>query len=102
MLTIIGLLCDCVLGKMFFDQTLLFICFCLSTAQDQSKIYPSQSYNTSLSPPPNSDSPPAQEDLGVPRKNGSQEHTVVNFTTATSDTITIHSGKGGESPLILP
>lgn len=64
-------------------------------AQEQSNIYPSHSYNTSLSPPPNSVSPPAQEDLGGPRKNGDpklQEHTVVNFTNATAcDTVTLHA-----------
>nr|XP_020456175.1 zinc finger protein-like 1 isoform X1 [Monopterus albus] len=65
-------------------------------AQEQSSIYPSHSYKTSLSLPPNSVSPPRQEDLGGPRKNGDpsmQEHSVINFTTATttSDTITINT-----------
>ncbi|XP_070839918.1 zinc finger protein-like 1 [Chaetodon trifascialis] len=64
-------------------------------AQEQSNIYPSHSYNTSLSPPPNSVAPPGQENLGGSRKNGDsnmQEHSVVNFTTATTcDTITIHT-----------
>ncbi len=74
--------------------------FFRSTAQEQSNIYPSNTYNTSLSPPPNSVSSPAQEDLGGPRKNGDpnmQEHAVVNFTTATTcDTITIHAGKASD------
>ncbi|KAF3841328.1 hypothetical protein F7725_007190 [Dissostichus mawsoni] len=40
-------------------------------AQEQSNIYPSSSYNPSLNPPPpESVSPPAQEDVVVPRKNG--------------------------------
>lgn len=73
----------------------------LSTAQEQSNIYPSHSYNTSLSPPPNSVSPPAQEDLGGPRKNedpNMQENSVINLTTATTrDTITIHTGKATQS-----
>ncbi|KAA8587210.1 hypothetical protein FQN60_001046 [Etheostoma spectabile] len=66
-------------------------------AQEQSNIYPSHSYNTntSLSPAPNSVSPPAQEDLGGPRKNvdpNMQEHSVVNFSTATTcDTVTLHT-----------
>ncbi|XP_075876332.1 zinc finger protein-like 1 [Nelusetta ayraudi] len=60
-------------------------------AQDQSNIYPSQSYDTSVSPAPNSVSPPAQQDLAAPRKNGTQEHSVVNFTPETSDTMTIHA-----------
>ncbi|CAJ1064352.1 zinc finger protein-like 1 [Xyrichtys novacula] len=66
------------------------------SAQEQSEIYPTHSYNTSVSPQPNSVSPPAQEDLGGPRKNGEptvQEHSVINFTTTanTRDTITIHT-----------
>lgn len=63
-------------------------------AQEQSKIYPSHSYNTSLNPPPNPVPPPAEEDLGGPRKNGDQHkhETVVNFTNeATRDTITLHT-----------
>lgn len=78
---------------------------CFSTAQEQSNIYPSHSYNTSLSPAPNSVSPPVQEDLGGPRKNvdpNMQEHSVVNFPTATtSDTVTLHTGKAIECPLNL-
>lgn len=74
-------------------SVLIRLAFFLSAAQDQSNIYPSHSYHTSLSPPPHSVSPPTQEDLGGPGKNGTQEHSVVNFTTATSDTITIHPGK---------
>lgn len=70
----------------------------LSTAQEQSNVYPSHSYNTSLEPPPSSVSPPAQEDLGGSHKNGDpsvQDHAVVNFTTPTTtcDTITIHTGR---------
>uniref|UniRef100_A0A3Q3WI22 Zinc finger protein-like 1 n=1 Tax=Mola mola TaxID=94237 RepID=A0A3Q3WI22_MOLML len=60
-------------------------------SQDQSHIYPSHSYNTSQSPPPMSLSPPAQEDVGDPRKNGTHDHTVVNFTSANTDTIKIHT-----------
>lgn len=66
----------------------------VSTAQEKSSIYPSHSYNTTISPPPNP--VPAQEDLGGPRKNGDanvQDHSVISFTTATtSDTITLHTG----------
>lgn len=66
-------------------------------------MYPSHSYNTSLSPPPNSVSPAAQEDHGGPRKNGDpnvQDHSVINFTTATThDTMTTHTGILLESPL---
>lgn len=64
----------------------------VSAAQDQSHIYPSHSYNTSDSPVPPVTTP-KQEDYAGSRKNGTQEHSVVNFPTATSDTITIHSGK---------
>ncbi|XP_029925295.1 zinc finger protein-like 1 [Myripristis murdjan] len=64
-------------------------------APEQSEIYPSQNYNSSLSAPPTSVAVPAQEDHGVPRRNGDpamQEHSVINFTTATTcDTITIHA-----------
>lgn len=63
--------------------------------QEQSNIYPSHSYNTSVSPPQIPVTAPAQEDLGGHRKNGDsnlQDHATINFTTATaSDTITIHS-----------
>lgn len=82
----------------------LFFFFFLCTAQEQSKIYPSHSYNTSLNPPPNPVPPPAEEDLGGPRQNGDQHkhETVVNFTNeATRDTITLHTGKAIESPLNL-
>ncbi|KAK5859054.1 hypothetical protein PBY51_003147 [Eleginops maclovinus] len=64
-------------------------------AQEQSNIYPSNSYNPSLNPPPESVSSPAQEEVVVPRKNGDpniQEQSVVNFSTATTrDTITLHT-----------
>ncbi|XP_042337252.1 zinc finger protein-like 1 [Plectropomus leopardus] len=64
-------------------------------AQEQSNIYPGHSYSTSLSAAPNSVSPPAQDDLGGPRKNGDpnmQEHAVVNFNNTTAcDTITLHA-----------
>ncbi|XP_008330563.1 zinc finger protein-like 1 [Cynoglossus semilaevis] len=64
-------------------------------AQEQSNVYPSQSYNASFSAQTTSVAPSAQEDLGGPRKNGDahkQEHVAINFTTATtSDTITIHT-----------
>lgn len=66
--------------------------FFLPTAQDQSHIYPSHSYNTNDSPAPPVTAP-QQEDYAGPRKNGTQEHSVVNFPTSASDTITIHSGK---------
>ncbi|CAG08891.1 unnamed protein product, partial [Tetraodon nigroviridis] len=59
-------------------------------AQDQSHIYPSHSYNTNDSPAPPVTAP-QQEDYAGPRKNGTQEHSVVNFPTSASDTITIHS-----------
>uniref|UniRef100_A0A3Q0SGV5 Zinc finger protein-like 1 n=1 Tax=Amphilophus citrinellus TaxID=61819 RepID=A0A3Q0SGV5_AMPCI len=75
------------------NQT-LFVCF-VSTAQEQSNVYPSHSYTSSLSPPSNYISPPAQGEIGGPHKNGDpnmQEHSVINFTTATTrDTITIHT-----------
>lgn len=63
-------------------------------AQEQSKIYANQSYNSSLNQEPNPVSPSAPEDAGGLRKNGDpnkQDHTVVNFTAATSDTITLHA-----------
>ena len=76
--------------------------FSVSTAQEQSNVYPSHSYNTSVSPPPNPVPAPAQEDLGGPRKNGDpnlQEQSVMNFTTANAcDTVTIHSGKAMKKP----
>ncbi|KAM3869326.1 zinc finger protein-like 1 [Diretmus argenteus] len=63
-------------------------------AREKSEIFPSHSYNSTLSPTPTPVSPPAQEDQ-VPHKNGdsiAQEHSVVNFTTATTrDTITLHT-----------
>lgn len=65
-------------------------------------MFPSQSYDTSLSLAPNTASPPAQQDLGAPRKNGTQEHSVVNFTTETSDTITIHTGRAMKTSINLP
>lgn len=43
-------------------------------------------------------SPAAQEDIGDSRKNGTQDHTVVNFTSANTDTIKIHTGKATEVP----
>ncbi|TWW74993.1 zinc finger protein-like 1 [Takifugu flavidus] len=59
-------------------------------AQEQSSIYPSHSYNANSSP-----APPVtaqkQEDHAGSRNNGTQEQSVVNFPTGTSDTITIHS-----------
>lgn len=70
--------------------------FFVFAAQDQRHIYPSHSYNTSDNPTP----PVAalkQDDYAGSRKNGTQEHSVVNFPTATSDTITIHSGKAKKS-----
>lgn len=74
----------------------------VSPAQEQSNVYPSQSYSTSFSAQTTSVAPSAQEDLGGPRKNGDahkQEHVAINFTTATtSDTITIHTGKGNLKP----
>lgn len=76
-----------------------------STAPEQTNVYPSQTYNTSFSPPPSSVPPPAQEDIGGPRKNGdpnTQEHAVVNFTAAnTRDKVTIHTGKALQRPLNL-
>ncbi|XP_068456924.1 zinc finger protein-like 1 [Clinocottus analis] len=64
-------------------------------AQEQSNIYPSHAYNSSLNPPPNPAAQTAQEDLAGPRKNGDstlQEHAVVNFTNdASRDTITLHT-----------
>lgn len=64
-------------------------------AQEQSNMYPIHSYTSSLSPPSNYISPPAQGEIGGPHKNGDpnmQEHSVINFTTATThDTITIHT-----------
>lgn len=77
--------CECFSG---FYSDLVFA----SAAQDQSHIYPSHSYNTSNSPSPPVTAP-KQEDYAGSRKNGAQENSVVNFPTATSDTITIHSGK---------
>lgn len=74
---------------------------CLFAAQDQSHIYPSHSYNTSDSPGPPVNAP-KQEDYAGSRKNGTQEHSVVNFPTATSDTITIHSGKAKKKIEICP
>ncbi|XP_068600918.1 zinc finger protein-like 1 [Brachionichthys hirsutus] len=59
-------------------------------AQDKN-IYHSHSHNTGHTPPPHSASPPAQEDLGGPHKNGNHEHSVVNFAAAASDTITMHT-----------
>lgn len=79
-------------------SSVLIINIFVSTAQEQGKIYPSQSYDTSLSLAPNTASPPAQQDLGAPRKNGTQEHSVVNFTTETSDTVTIHTGRAMKNP----
>uniref|UniRef100_A0A1A7WJH5 Zinc finger protein-like 1 n=1 Tax=Iconisemion striatum TaxID=60296 RepID=A0A1A7WJH5_9TELE len=62
-------------------------------AQENSELYPSQSFNTSLSPLPVP--PSAQDDVGGLHKNGDpkiKEHSVINFTTApTSDTVTLHT-----------
>lgn len=80
------------LGCVSIWSALFRVSFCLFAAQDQSHIYPSHSYNTSDSPVPPVNAP-KQEDYAGSRKNGTQEHSVVNFPTATSDTITIHSGK---------
>ncbi|XP_071757179.1 zinc finger protein-like 1 [Centroberyx gerrardi] len=64
-------------------------------AREQSEIYPSQSYNSNHSPAQTAAAPPAPEDHAGPRKNGDpimQEHSVVNFTAATTrDTITMHT-----------
>lgn len=90
-------MCAYYLGVLVYGEDNLSNFLFVSTAQEKSNIYPSHSYNTSLNAPPNSVSPPAQEDLGAPHKNGDsnvQDHAVINFTTATTcDTITIHSGK---------
>ncbi|XP_019750782.1 zinc finger protein-like 1 [Hippocampus comes] len=63
-------------------------------AQEQSHIYHSHSHNASLSQAPVSS--PAEDNFGLPHKNGdphSQDHSVVNFPEATTcDTITIHAG----------
>lgn len=78
------------------DQLSLFFffCVCVSTAQEQSNMYPSHSYTSSA--PSNYISPPQQGDIGGPHKNGDpnmQEHSMINFTTGTAgDTITIHTG----------
>ncbi|TNN82768.1 Zinc finger protein-like 1 [Liparis tanakae] len=80
-------LCNTLLNA---QDTVRLVCY----AQEQSKIYPSHSYNASLNPPPNPVPPPAEDDLGGPRKNGEQNklETVVNFTNeATRDTITLHT-----------
>ncbi|XP_061558514.1 zinc finger protein-like 1 [Phycodurus eques] len=65
-------------------------------AQDQSHIYHSHAYNASLSQTPNTVSSPAEDNVGLPHKNGDsniQDHSVVNFPEATEcDTITIHTG----------
>lgn len=66
--------------------------FFVSAAQEQSSIYPSHSYNTNSSSAPPVTAP-KQEDHAGSRTNGTQEHSVVNIPTGTSDTITIHSGK---------
>ncbi|KAM9333402.1 zinc finger protein-like 1 [Pholidichthys leucotaenia] len=64
-------------------------------AQEQSNVYSSHSYNSSLSPPTNSVSPLTQAELGGPHKNGDpnmQDHSVINFTAVDSrDTVTIHT-----------
>lgn len=73
--------------------------FFLSTAQDQSHIYQSHSYNTSDSPVPPVTTP-KQEDYAGSRKNGTQEHSVVNFPTSTSDTMTLHSGKAKKTQYV--
>lgn len=60
-------------------------------------MYPSQSYDASASSAPNAASPPAPQDLAAPRKNGTQEHSVVNFTPETSDSMAIHAGTATQS-----